>query len=148
MPPPQKRIRAFFILHRVHHFGFKNLVFLHLGIVVFSLCICHKGGQRKALWTFGMLEHSFLGCQSGSRAWYASRELVHAVESKIYTGMVGGKAFESYESYKNTETVIDEEEEGRRTMEEIYKGSAANFASILPRHVPLAPHKITHAIHF
>jgi hypothetical protein len=25
---------------------------------------------------------------------------------------------------------MDEEEEGRRTMEEIYKGSAANFASI------------------
>jgi hypothetical protein len=73
-----------FILHRVHHFGVQKPGVLHLGIVVFSLCICYKGGQRKALWTFGMLEHSFLGCKSGSRAWYMFRELVLALESKIY----------------------------------------------------------------
>jgi hypothetical protein len=38
----------------------------------------------------------------------------------------------NYTNYiKNTEIVIDEGEgEGRRTMEEIYKDSVANFASI------------------
>jgi hypothetical protein len=64
IPTPPRMI---FILHRVHYFGFKNLMFLHLGIVVFSLCICYKGGQRKVLQTFGILKHSFLGYKSGSR---------------------------------------------------------------------------------
>jgi hypothetical protein len=77
-----------------------------------------------------MLEHSFLGCKSGSRAWYTYRELVPALESKIYTWMVGGKASNRTNHIKNTETVMDEGEGGRRTMEEIYKGSAARFASI------------------
>jgi hypothetical protein len=43
------------------------------------------------------------------------------------------KSFELHELYKNTDIVMDEGEgegEGRRTMEEICKSSAANFASI------------------
>jgi hypothetical protein len=44
---------------------------------------------------------------------------------------VGGKASNHINYIKNTEIVIDEGEgEGRRTMEEIYKDSIANFASI------------------
>jgi hypothetical protein len=44
---------------------------------------------------------------------------------------VGGKA-SNYTNYtKNTEIVMNEGEgEGRRTIEEIYKDSIANFASI------------------
>jgi len=83
-------------------------VFCNSGIVVFSLCIAIRG-QRKALCTSGMLEHSFLGCKSGSRAWYTYRELVPALKTKIYTGMVGGKASDRTNHTKNTETVMDEE---------------------------------------
>jgi hypothetical protein len=44
---------------------------------------------------------------------------------------VGGKASNYINHIKNTKKVIDEGEgEGRRTMEEIYKDSIANFASI------------------
>jgi hypothetical protein len=39
-----------FILYRVHHFDLQKPGVLQLRIVVFSLCICHKGGQRKALY--------------------------------------------------------------------------------------------------
>jgi hypothetical protein len=80
-----------FILYLIRRLDLKNLVFCNSGIVVFSLCIAIRG-QRKALCTSGMLEHSFLGCKSGSRAWYTYRELVPALKTKIYTGMVGGKA--------------------------------------------------------
>jgi hypothetical protein len=75
-----------------------------------------------------MLERSFLGCKSGSRAWYPSRELVLALKRGDIYRDGGRESFESYESYKKTERVMDEE--GRRTMEEVYKGSATNFASI------------------
>jgi hypothetical protein len=44
---------------------------------------------------------------------------------------VGGKALNYINYIKNTEIVMDEGEgEGRRIMEEIYKDSVANFASI------------------
>jgi hypothetical protein len=44
---------------------------------------------------------------------------------------VGGKASNCINYIKNTKIVMDEEEgEGRRIMEEIYKDSVANFAFI------------------
>jgi hypothetical protein len=42
---------------------------------------------------------------------------------------VGGKA-SKHTNHTKAEKVMDEEEEGRKTMEVIYKGSTANFASI------------------
>jgi hypothetical protein len=46
----------------------------------------------------------------------------------IYRGG-GREIFESYKLYKNTKTVMDKDEE-RRTIQEIYKDSIANFAFI------------------
>jgi hypothetical protein len=46
-------------------------------------------------------------------------------------GTVSRKASNRINYIKNTKTVMDEGEgEGRRTIEEIYKDSVANFASI------------------
>jgi hypothetical protein len=87
-----------------------------------------RGDNAKLSVRHGMLEPRFLGCKSGSRALYTYRELVPALKREIYTGIVGGKALNRRNHIKNTELVMDEE--GRRTMGEIYKGSTANFASI------------------
>jgi hypothetical protein len=47
------------------------------------------------------------------------RELVPALKQEDIYRDGGRQSLESYESYKSTETVMGEEE-GRRTMEEIY----------------------------
>src|SRR5271168_3193234 len=92
-----------------------------------------------------MLEHSFSGCKSSSRTWYTYRELVLALKVKICTGMVGGKASDRTNHTKNTKTVMDEEEEeGKRLVEDKYKGVAAHFASISLVTPPLDTHKIIH----
>src|SRR5271169_4779394 len=94
-----------------------------------------------------MLEHSFSGCKSSSRTWYTYRELVLALKVKICTGMVGGKASDRTNHTKNTETVMDEEEEeGKRLVEDKYKGVAAHFASISLVTPPLDTHKIIHEL--
>jgi hypothetical protein len=55
------------------------------------------------------------------------------------------KSFRSYKSYKNTETVMDEEEEeGERTVEDKSKEPTAHFASISLVTPPLDAHKIIH----
>jgi hypothetical protein len=41
----------------------------------------------------------------------------------------GWESFESYESYKITLEKVMNEGEGRRTLEVLYKGPTANFAS-------------------
>jgi hypothetical protein len=77
------------------------------------------GGQRKALCVLQMLELSFLGCKTGSKAWYRHRELAPALKRRYiyrYTGTVGGKASNRTNHIKNTETVMGGEEgEGERT---------------------------------
>jgi hypothetical protein len=62
-----------------------------------------------------MLEHSFLGCKSGSRAWYTYREPVPELKKEDIYRDGGRESFESYESYQPPppETVMDKEEEGR-----------------------------------
>jgi hypothetical protein len=60
-----------------------------------------------------MLELSFLGCKTGSKAWYRHRELALALKQRYiyrYIGIVGGKA-SNYTNYiKNTEIVMGGEE--------------------------------------
>jgi hypothetical protein len=64
---------------------------------------------------------------------------------KIYTGMVGGKASDRTNHTKNTGTVMDEEEEeGKRTVEDKCKELTAHFASISLVTPPLDAHKIIH----
>src|SRR5277367_2060806 len=92
-----------------------------------------------------MLEHSFSGCKSSSRTWYTYRELVLALKVKICTGTVGGKASDRTNHTKNTEIVMDEEEEGKRTVEDKYKELAAHFASISLITPLLNAHKIIHS---
>jgi hypothetical protein len=62
-----------------------------------------------------MLKLSFLGCKTSFKAWYTHRELVPALKTRIYTGMVGGEASDRTNHTKRQKTVMDEEEEeGKR----------------------------------
>jgi hypothetical protein len=89
-----------------------------------------------------MLEHSFSGCKSSSRTWYTYRELVPALKNKDIYRDGRRESFRSYESYKSTETVMDEEEEeGKRTVEDKYKELTAHFASTSLVTPPLDAHK-------
>jgi hypothetical protein len=101
-----------FILHHVHHLD------QNPGVLVFNLCICHTGDSAK-LSVLQMLELSFLGCKTGSKAWYRHRELAPALKRRYiyrYIGMVGGKASNRTNYIKNTKTVMGGEEgEGERT---------------------------------
>jgi hypothetical protein len=66
---------------------------------------------------------SFLGFKSGFESIvYPQRTGSGAENEDIYRDG-GRESFRSYESYKNTETVmVEEEEEGTRTMEDKYMG--------------------------
>jgi hypothetical protein len=91
-----------------------------------------------------MLKLSFLGCKSGFESMVYAQIICSGAENEDIYRDGGRESFRSYESFKNTETVMNDEEGRTRTMEDKYKGLRAHFASIELYVSPLDPHKIIH----